>query len=260
MRSRVDEEISLHVDEFFLLWFAHHKLKDLPSFLGVNPVGRSRAKRAEHTAAASATLAKRNLGTIENPAADLRVIVELLANAPIRIEFGRTGPEAAVWTLAAIRDAWAAVATRTDMEIRLRTCRAPGMVTNLIENLPPRQPGTGTSANAPAVYFQHACEAAAARGPWAFREALDDAGVHQRDIPTLTRAVEDSSGGGMLAAIQRDDTDTWRHAPVQISWRDTATGRYAIRQDDAWVTVTPTDTARLSSMAGHVLEHVELLN
>lgn len=260
MCTRVDGQISLHVDEFFLLWFAHHKLKDLPSFLGANPVGRSRAKRAEYTAAASATLAERDLGTIENPAADLREIVDLLAEAPVRLEFGCTGPEAAAWTVAAIRDEQAAVATRTDMEVRLWASNAPGMVTNLIENLPPREPGTGTSANASAVDFQHACEAAAAKGPWAFREALDDAGVRQIDIQTLARAVEDSSSGGMLAAMQRDDTDTWRHAPVQISWRDTETGRYAIRQDDAWVTVTPADTARLSSMAGDVLEQVELLN
>jgi hypothetical protein len=257
---RVDEQISLQVDEFFLLWFAHHKLRDLPSFLGVNPVGRSRTERAEHTATASATLAERDLGTIENPAADLREIVALLAEAPVRIEFGRTGPEAAAWTVAAIRGAQAAVATRTDMEVRLWTCNARGMVTNLIESLPPREPGVGTSANAPAVDFQHACEAAAAQGQWAFREALDDAGVHKMDIPTLARAVEDSSSSGMLAAVQRDDTNTWRHAPLQISWRDTASGRYAIQQDEAWVTVTPADTARLSLMAGHVLEQVELQN
>lgn len=255
---RVDEQISLHVDEFFLLWFAHHELKDLPSFLGVNPVGRSRTERAEQTAAASATLAERDLGTIENPAPDLREIMALLAEAPVRIEFGRTGPEAAAWTVAAVRDVRAAVATRTDMKVRLRLSNAHGMVTNLIEHLPPREPGMGASANAPVVDFQHACEAAAAQGTWAFREALDDVGVHKMDIPTLARAVEDSSDGGMLAAMQRDDANTWRHAPVRISWRDTAAGRYAIRQDDAWVTVMPADTARLSSMAGHVLEQVEL--
>jgi hypothetical protein len=256
---RVDEQTSLHVDEFFLLWFAHHKLKDLPSFLGVNPVGRSRTERAERTAAASATLAERDLGTIEDPAADLREILALLAEAPVRIEFGRTGPEAAEWTVAAVRDGYAAAATRADMEVRLWAGNAQGMVTNLIEHLPPKEPGPGASANASAVDFQHACEAAADEGPWAFREALDEVGVHKMDIPTLARAVEDSHGGGMLAVAQRDD-DTWRHAPVRISWRDTAAGRYAIRQDDAWVTVMPADTARLSSMADNVLEQVELLN
>lgn len=257
---RVDDQISLHVDEFFLLWFAHHRLKDLPSFLGVNPVGRSRAERAEHTAAASATLAERDLGTIENPAPDLRELVTLLTEAPVRIEFGHTGPEAAAWTVAAVRDGQAAAATRTDMEVRLWPSNAQGMVTNLIEHLPPKEPGPGASANASAVDFQHACEAAAAEGPWAFRDALDEVGVHKMDIPTLARAVEDSSGGGMLAVAQRDDASTWRYAPARISWRDTAAGRYAIRQDDAWVTVMPADTARLSSMAGNVLEQVDLLN
>ncbi|MCT2584999.1 ESX secretion-associated protein EspG [Actinophytocola gossypii] len=247
---------SLRVAEFFLLWYAHHKLSDLPSFLGVNPVGDSRTERAEHTAAASATLAERDLGTIENPAADLREMVGLLAETPARIEFGRTRPEAAAWTVAAVRDGRAVVATRTDLEIRLWTAKAPKFVTDLIEDLPPREPGTGASANAPVVDFQRAYDAAAARGPGAFRDALDRAGVHQRDIPTLARAVEDSTDGGMLAAVRRDDTGTWRHAPVRISWRDTAAGRYAIRQDNAWVTVTPADTARLTSMAGHVLEQV----
>ena len=248
------ETRSLGVDEFFLLWYAHHSLRDLPSFLGVNPVGRSRTERAEHTAAASPTLPERGLGTIENPAADLREMVDALAETPVRIEFGRT--EAAAWTVAAVRDTRAVAATRTDMEIRLWTGKATKLVTDLIEDLPPREPGTGASANVPAVDFQRACDAAAARGPSAFRDALDDAGVHQRDIPTLARAVEDSSGGGMLAAVRRDDTGTWRHAPLRTSWRDTAAGRYAIRQDDAWVTVTPADTARLTSMAGHVLEQV----
>lgn len=256
----VDDRLSLSLDEFFLLWFAHHTLRDLPSFLGVNPVGGSRTERAEHTAAASTTLAERDLGTIENPAADLREILELLAEAPVRVEFGRTGREEATWTVAAIRDARAAVATRTGMEIRLGTGKAPGMVTDLIEDLPPTEPGPGASANASAADFQRACEVAAAKGPGAFRDALDNAGVHAIDIPTLARAVEDCSGGGMLAAVRRDDTDTWRHAPVQISWRDTEAGRYAIRQDAAWVTVTPADTARLSSMAGDVLEQAEPLD
>jgi len=252
----VDERLSIRVDEFFLLWYAHHKLGDLPSFLGVNPVGRSRTERAECTAAASATLSERDLGTIENPAADLRKMMEFMAETPVRIEFGRTGPEAAEWAVAAVRDARAVVATRTDTDVRLWTGKAPGFVRELIEDLAPKEPGTGASANASAVDFQRASKAAAARGPSAFRDALDNAGVHQRDIPTLARAVEDSSGGGMLAAVRRDDTDTWRHAPLRLSWRDTAIGRYAIREDDAWVTVTPADTARLISMADDVLEQV----
>lgn len=253
---RIGEQISLRPDEFFLLWYAHHRLRDLPSFLGVNPVGRSRAERAEHTAAASATLAERDLGTIENPAADLRQIVGLLADAPVRIEFGRTVPETATWTVAGVRGARTAVATRTEREVRLWTSQTPGMVTDLIKNLPSTEPGTGSSANAPAVDFHRACEAAAARGTSAFRDTLDDAGVHMRDIPMLVHAVEESSGGGMLAVTRRDDTDAWIHAPSQISWRDTAAGRYAIQQDRAWVTVTPADTARLSSMADRVLEQV----
>jgi ESX secretion-associated protein EspG len=216
----------------------------------VNPVGLSRTARAERTAAASAALAERDLGTIENPAADLRAAVDLLAEAPARVEVGRTDADTALWTVAGIRHAHMSVATRTDMEIHLRT---GGSVTSLVEDLPPREPGRGASVSVAAADFQRARDAAAAKGSWAFQEVLDDAGVHPTDAATLALAVEDSSSGGMVAAVRRDDTDAWQHAPLRFSWRDTTSGRYAIQQDGAWVTVTPADSARVASMADRVL-------
>lgn len=258
MKSEWTDRISIHPDEFFLLWFAHHKLRDLPAFLGVNPVGRYRDERAECTAAASKELASRGLGTIENPAEGLLEIVDQLAEAPVRLEFSLTGSDVGMWTVGAVQDSQAAVAARTATEIRLWTQEASGLVSSLIQNLPPMESGTGTSANVPVADFEHAREAGAVDGTWAFREALLDAGVHSSEVPTIMRAVEDSYGGGTLAAMRRDDAGDWRHMASQMSWVDTATGCYAIRQADDWVTVTPAGSTRLKSMCGDLLEQLEL--
>jgi hypothetical protein len=55
-------------------------------------------------------------------------------------------------------------------------------------------------------------------------------------------------GGGQLGASGRG-----RRA---LNWVDTPDGRYALRHNGNWVTITPVDLARLAAMAEEMLDEV----
>lgn len=260
MPDTLRESLSLQLDEFFLLLAAHRKPKEMPSFLGVNPAGRNRTERAKLTAVASEALAERGLGTIAEPDPDLLDAVHLMATAPVRIEFGVIGADETLWSVAAVDGPYAAVATRTPAAIHVWNPDRADVLSSLIDTAPDVPAGQGAVANIPAADFDRARDARAADDSWAVRDAIRDAGVHDTEQPTIERAIEDGPGG-ILIATDRDDAAEdgyqWRAAPAQLSWVDTSSGRYAIRNDGEWVTVTPADNTKLYALAVDIVAQVD---
>lgn len=181
----------------------------------------------------------------------------ILADAPARIEFTSNSQDTALWAVSAVQEPQVGIATRTGSEIHLWTRDASNLVGSLIDGVLPLNPGEGSSANVSVEEFEQAHEALAEDGTVAFRDALSNAGVPSHEISIIMRTVDDVRGGGSLAVNLRDELGNWEHATLRMSWVDTAVGRYAIRQDDEWVTITPADSARLNVIGGEILAQLE---
>lgn len=246
------EEYALHVGEFFLLWMAHHEPGELPTLLEIEPVGRSRKARQEFAAAASEALTERGLGTIETPVDGLRDLLHTLAHAEVRFEFTLRTADTTTSVAGAVQGAAAVLATRSGTALHLRRQDVTSLVSTMTGLLPPQPGGDGPSANVTMADFTRACDAGAKDGTWGFTTALRQSGVHPTSIPTIMRAVGDRHGGGTLSVMRRAGAGRWRRAPLRLTWVDTASGRYSLRQDTEWVTVTPATSARMATLVEDV--------
>lgn len=250
------EEFALHVGEFFLLWMAHHEPGEMPTLLEIEPVGRSRTARQEYAAAASEALTGRGLGTVEEPADGLRALLYTLAHAEIRFELTLRTADTTTSVAGSVQGAEAVTATRSDTALRLRGQNVAGLVETMTGLLPHQPAGAGPSANVTIEDFTRACDAGAKDGTWGFSTALRQSGVHPTSIPTIMRAAGDRHGGGTLSVMRRAGAGRWQRSPLRLTWVDTASGRYSLRQDAQWVTITPATGARMATLVADVVGQV----
>jgi hypothetical protein len=148
------------------------------------------------------------------------------------------------------------MAMRTDTALQLRRQGVAGLVETMAGLLPRERAGDGPSANVTMDDFARACDAGADKGTWGFADALRRSGVHPSTIPTITRAVGDRHGGGTLSVMRRAAAGQWQRAPLRLTWVDTASGRYSLRQDAEWVTITPATSARMATLVTDVFSQV----
>lgn len=256
MKQGSAEEFALHVGEFFLLWMAHHEPGEMPTLLEIEPVGRSRTARREYEAAASEALTERGLGTVDKPVDDLRDLLHTLARAEIRFELTMRTSDATTSVAGSVNGAEAVMAMRSNTALHLRRRDAAGLAETVTGLLPQQRAGDGPSANVTMADFTRACDAGADGGTWGFTNALRQSGVHPSTIPTITRAVGDRHGGGTLSVMRRAGAGQWQRSPLRLTWVDTASGRYSLRQDAQWVTITPATGARMATLVGDVFGQV----
>lgn len=253
---------SLSTDEFFLLWFAHYKVRGFPYFFGTGPVGRSRTDREARTASAGEALRLRGLGTIEAPVADLMEIIEVLAEAPVRVELAYTGGSAPILRLAAVNASRAAVVARFGSEVRLRTDVASNIQADLTDSVPAMEAGAGEPANVRTADFEEAAEAVGRDGRRTPRDVLEETGMRRGEMATVLEVLEADACRGTVAVKRREDGrredgTEWRYSPLELSWTDTTRGRYAVRGANGWTTIVPTDRARLDSMLAELLAELD---
>ncbi|MGB3442666.1 MAG: ESX secretion-associated protein EspG [Actinophytocola sp.] len=256
MRQGPVEEFALHVGEFFLLWMAHHEPGEMPTLLEIEPVGRSRTARREYAAAASEALTERGLGTIDEPVDDVRDLLHTLAHAEIRFEFTTRTADVTTSIAGAVHGARAVMAMRSDTALQLRRQEVAGLVETMAGLLPQERAGEGPSANVTMDDFTRACDAGADKGTWGFGDVLRRSGVHPSTIPTIMNAVGDRHGGGTLSVMRRVGAGRWQRAPLRLTWVDTASGRYSLRQDAEWATITPATSARMATLVADVFNQV----
>ncbi|MGH3432425.1 MAG: ESX secretion-associated protein EspG, partial [Thermocrispum sp.] len=96
---------------------------------------------------------------------------------------------------------------------------------------------------------EEACAAGALEGVGSFVEVLQSQGIRREESVTLSRALTTRVAGGRLGARASDGSGHWYRAPATVAWLDTEDGRYALRTDGEWITVTPADPVRLLTMA-----------
>jgi hypothetical protein len=200
------------------------------------------------TEEASAALAARDLGTVTKPAADLAAILRTLATGDVTVDLRVLGQGAPLVGYATADGRGAAVAARVDGEIRLGAVRADMLAASLLGSLTALPPGTGKPANVSAADYAAACAEGVRDGVIGFVRVLHEAGMRQADARFFADALATRRGGGQLGAARGG-----RRTPSVISWLDTDDGRYALRRNGAWITMTPADVPRLTSMADEMV-------
>lgn len=243
MRDQASGWIQLSSTEFFLLWTAMG-LGEPPVPLEVTHIGRTRQSRARMAEEASQALGDRGLGTVHEPARDVAAILRQLAAGELTLDLRVLGQGSPLVGYATAGERGAAVAARVDGEIRLGSVRSSAVAASLLASLPPMPAGTGRPANIPVADYDDACAEGARDGVTGFTRVLHDAGVRQQEVSVLAHALTTRRGGGQLGASYRGS-----RAPTLLTWLDAEEGRYALRRHGAWLTVTPADLPRLTSMA-----------
>lgn len=247
MRDEQTGWIELHAGEFFLLWTSLG-LGDPPAMLGIPHIGRTPAAREQWAGAAGEALAERGLGTVDKPAPDLAALLRAVGGARQVLELAVDTPESALRGLGATGPDGTAALARVDTTVRIGPAHADDLAATMLDVPPQLGPGTGRSANLPVADFERACAAGAQGGVSSFASMLGRLGIRPEESLTLSRALSTRTAGGRLGARAADGTG-WRRPPAALSWVDAEDGRYAIRADGEWITVTPVDQTRLVTMA-----------
>jgi ESX secretion-associated protein EspG len=239
--------IQLDTIELFLLW-SGMGLGDLPPVLGVPHVGRTRRRRAELISSASAALGARGLGSVESPARDLAGMLRVLAEREVSLDVRVYGDGEPLFGYAGSRGRTAAALARVGDEVRVGPVTPGTLIGPLLGSLAPLPPGPDRPANVSAADLETAFAEAERDGTAGFQRALSHAGVRASEAATVSRVLSSRQAHGQLGVTGRDRR--W------LNWVDTPEGRYALRQNGSWVTLTPVDLPRLSAMAEEMLDEV----
>ncbi|GAB3494001.1 ESX secretion-associated protein EspG [Amycolatopsis cihanbeyliensis] len=248
MRDPDSGWIQLYPGEFFLLW-SELGLGDPPPTLGIRQIGRTAAARARLIEGASGTLAERDLGTVTEPARDLAGLLRQLGESELRVDLEVERADFAFRAVAASGRRGAVTAGFAGAELRIGPVRPANLVPTMLEVLTPLDAGVGSPANVRVGDYTRACAEGERGGTDGFIGVLRDAGVRPPEVNTLVRAVARRAGGGQLGGSVRTGAGRWVRAPSPVGWVDTEEGRFALRRNGDWVTVTPVDLPRLHAMA-----------
>lgn len=258
MRDPGSGWIQLDVVEFYLIW-STIGLGETPPVLDVLQVGRTPRRRAELIASASDTLSARDLGTVDAPAADLAAMLRSIADADVLLDMRAYGTGAPLFGCAGAGSRGAAVAARVGDEVRLGAVRASAVVGSLLGSLPPiAQVTTHRPANVSVADYEAACDEGVQDGISGFVRVLRTAGLRAPDAGTLAQALTTRQGGGQLGATGRSRNGHPVRTASVVNWLDTPEGRYALRRHGDWLTITPVDVPRLTSMAEEMLSDVRM--
>jgi hypothetical protein len=241
--------IQLSAVELYLLWTTMG-LGETPAVLDLVHVGRTPARRAKLVEETSEALAARDLGTVTEPARDLAAMVRSLGTATSALDMRVYGEGTPLFAYAGAGSSGAALAARVGDEVRVGAVRATALASSLLGSLTGLPAGSGRPVNVNAADYESACQEGAYDGASGFSRALHAAGLRSTDVHTLVSALTTRKGGGQLGATGRVRTYS------VVNWLDTEDGRYALRRNGDWITVTPADTPRLTAMAEEMLADV----
>jgi hypothetical protein len=249
--------IQLDVVEFYLVW-STIGLGETPPVLDLLQVGRTPQRRAELIASASDSLGARDLGSVDAPAADLAAMLRSIADADVSLDMRVFGTGAPLFGCAGAGPRGAAVAARVGDEIRVGAVRASAVAGSLLGSLPPIAAAAGRPANVSVADYEAACDEGVQDGISGFVRVLRAAGLRGPEAGTLAQALTTRQGGGQLGATGRSRNGRPFRTASVVNWLDTPEGRYALRRHGDWLTITPVDVPRLTSMAEEMLADVRV--
>lgn len=242
----MDDGILLSAEELFLLWWTAG-YGDPPPVLALPRPGATPQHRARYATEASEVLSARGLGTVHQPTATLATALRGLATATTTLELRGYGPDGAWLAFGGWTEREAAVAARSGDDVLVATITPGRLVESLLGTLPPLPAPPGLPANVSTADYADACRRGELAGTPGFLQVLRSAGVREPEAATLARAVTTRHGGGQLTVGRGT------HRSTPLTWLDTTSGRYAVREHGDWLTVTPTNPRRLTAMARELL-------
>lgn len=254
MRDPESGWFQLNTLEFFLLWSAISP-SGPPLVLGVPHFGRTRQARAELTEYVSQALADRELGTVAEPARDLSAVMRTLVDHEVALDVRVYGQGEPLLGFAARGGRGAAAVARVGDEVRVGPAGRDGLAASLLGSLTPLPAGSGRPANVGVADYERACAEGERDGVSGFLAALRATGMRPPEASTLAAALAGRQGGGQLGASGVDRGRVVR-GPSTVNWVDAPDGRYALRRNGTWITITPVDLPRLTTMAEEMLEDI----
>jgi hypothetical protein len=247
--------ITLDPAEFYLLW-TELQLGEPPVVLGIAPIGRTASARGSLIEAADRALTGRDLGRVSQPPPDLEDLLLALASPKLSLDLEITGAATSFRALGVDGPRGAVTAGTAGEEVQLGPVRAPALAATMLEAAGSMPAGTGSPGNVRIADFSRACRAGESAGADGFLGVLRHVGVRPPEANTVLRAVTGARAGGRFGASARGRGDSWIRTPATVNWVDTDDGRYALRRNGDWVTVTPVDPPRLLSMTEEMVAAV----
>ncbi len=240
------DPVELSALEFDVLW-EHHGLDQMPLVLKVPSPGRTDEERERIVGGVWDGLARRGLGTPDDPDPRLAHLLPLLRRADREVD-GRLWLGREVRLLAAATGDEAVLAVLTGGRLTLSPADATGLPRFALSVLPQTPAGPGQSITLPTADFAAAAAAAAKQEELA--AALRTRGVRDTDAKTLAEMIGDVVRRGQYGSAARDRWGRRVRAPRVISFFDTAAGRYLqVRREaegtDPWTTISPADHRRM---------------
>lgn len=252
MRDPDSGWIQLSSVELYLLWSAMDA-DQLPAVLGIAHVGRTAEHRAALVETVSSALRARDLGTVAEPARDLAAALRLVAEHDVAVDARVYGQGAPLFGFAASGGRGAVAVARVGDEVRINRIGAEAMVSTLLAPLAQLPAGAGRPANISVTDFAAACAEGERDGVSGFGRVLREAGIREPEVNMLTKALTSRQAGGQLGATGQRRGGKAMRTSSTVNWVDTADGRYALRRSGDWLTVTPVDLPRLTSMADEMV-------
>lgn len=149
--------------------------------------------------------------------------------------------------------------------VRLTPIRPTGIANALLSLLPDRNPGPGHALSVPIDAITQAARLVdggqddddfdqpwgASSGALDERGALMKAGIAPHDAALLSELTTSRVAGGQFGVSYQDSGRL--RLPGVVTWFDTTQGRYLMVKDGAWLSIAPTDQARLVARVDRLL-------
>lgn len=230
-----------------------------PFPLVVPSVGATFEERSGLTDSVYRDLSDRGLASGGRLDADLEALLRLLFRPEVSVDV--VGHHE--WSIRAMACADKRTAVLGEVggdQVWLTGIRPAHLATAITSVLPAADPGPGRSVSvrdevlAKAVYAEDDMDDPFG-GDLDDRTSLVRAGMPAQDAETLTELANRRVAGGQFGVSRGE----WR-SPTLVNWFDTCEGRYLMVSDDSWISIVPTDHARLESRVERVLASVSTMD
>jgi hypothetical protein len=242
----------LSAAEFDLVW-AELGLGKIPYPLEVPSLGATTRERAELTAEAFRSLARRGLATDRDLDPRLAHLLRLLVDHDTSVDVigHRDQP---IRALAAVARRSGALAELVGDELRLTEIRPTALALSAVGVLPPGEAGLQRAISVPAEALSKALEEDdddPFGGDVDEDVALVKAGLSPQDAATVLELANNRRAGGQFGVSRGT-----RRSTTLVTWFDTHQGRYLMVSQGAWLSITPADNKKIEHRLADVVAAV----
>ncbi|MEV4643862.1 ESX secretion-associated protein EspG [Saccharopolyspora sp. NPDC049357] len=242
----------LSAAEFDLVW-AELGLGKIPYPLEVPSLGATTRERAELTAEAFRSLARRGLANERDLDPRLADLLRLMVDHDTSVDVigHRDQP---IRALAAVARRSGVLAQLVGDELRLTEIRPTALALSAVGVLPPGEAGLQRAISVPAEALSKALEEDdddPFGGDVEEDVALVKAGLSPQDAATVLELANNRRAGGQFGVSRGT-----RRSTTLVTWFDTHQGRYLMVSQGSWLSITPADNKKIEHRLADVVASV----